>query len=262
MGLESHPVRAEMSPDGWILLWGAVDGVSSGLYGPGQAWLGPFHTEGPWRSLSSTSRLSGYRTFTSVLLFLPSVNLVVQRAVFSKTVILMASLGGKEIYMCSLLTDWLIDWAHICKAPSRSSFPHVMHMYTTADLESGQQCRSWDGLLSPTLPQLQEPSAPSSAPHAVCRSHSEPWSSLGLVWCSGLQCSLCPLYECSGGRGESCLSWVAEDMGQQTTWICLWNSVSCFRTLIATPDTFPCVILYLILAWRAWGGSYCNALCL
>lgn len=60
MGLESHPVRAEMSPDGWILLWGAVDEVSSGLCGSGQAWLDPFHTEGPWRSLSTTSRLSGY----------------------------------------------------------------------------------------------------------------------------------------------------------------------------------------------------------
>lgn len=121
MGLVSHPVKAEMSPDGWTLLWGAVDGVSSGLYGSSQAWLDPFHTEGPWRSLSITLGLLGYswaRTFTSVLLFLPSVKLVVQRAVFSETVILMAGL------------DWLIDWLHI---------------YT-------QQRESWDGLLSPTLP--------------------------------------------------------------------------------------------------------------
>lgn len=105
MGLVSHPVKAEMSPDGWTLLWGAVDGVSSGLYGSSQAWLDPFHTEGPWRSLSITLRLLGYswaRTFTSVLLFLPSVKLVVQRAVFSETVILMAGL------------DWLIDWLIDC----------------------------------------------------------------------------------------------------------------------------------------------------
>ena len=51
---------AEMSPDGWLPLWGAVDGVSSGLCGSGQAWLDPFHTEGPWLSLGTTSRLSGY----------------------------------------------------------------------------------------------------------------------------------------------------------------------------------------------------------
>lgn len=79
MGLESHPVRAEMSPDGWTLLWGAVDGVSSGLCGSDQAWLDSFNTEGPWRSLSTTrgSRVTARaRTFTLVLLFLLSLNLV------------------------------------------------------------------------------------------------------------------------------------------------------------------------------------------
>lgn len=45
------------------------------------------------------------RTFTSVLLFFPSVNLVVQRAVFSETLILMAGLGVGVVYMSSLLTD-------------------------------------------------------------------------------------------------------------------------------------------------------------
>lgn len=97
MGLVSHAVTAEMSPDGLALVWGAVDGVSSGLYGSGQAWLDHFHTEGPWSSLSITLRLSGYswlRTFTLVLLFLPSAKLVVQRVAFTETVILMASLGG------------------------------------------------------------------------------------------------------------------------------------------------------------------------
>lgn len=60
MGLESHPVRAGMSPDGWILLWGAADGVSTGLCGSDQVWLDRFHMEGPQHSPSTTLRLSSY----------------------------------------------------------------------------------------------------------------------------------------------------------------------------------------------------------
>lgn len=70
------------------------------------------------------------RTFTLVLLFLPSVNLVVQRAVFSETLILMAGPGGGVIYTSSLLTHWLIDWLHISKVLSWRSFPHVIQTHT------------------------------------------------------------------------------------------------------------------------------------
>lgn len=175
MGLVSHPVKAEMSPDGWTLLWGAVDGVSSGLYGSSQAWLDPFHTEGPWRSLSITLKLLGYswaRTFTSVLLFLPSVKLVVQRAVFSETVILMAGL------------DWLIDWL-------------------TAYLHTATWELRWFTVTnSATQPSLQEPSAPGSAPHADFRSHSDSHTEFICVWCDGLQHSLRPPYKCSSSRGK------------------------------------------------------------
>lgn len=50
------------------------------------------------------------RTFTE-LLFLPSVNRVEQRTVFSETVILMAGLegGGKQVDLHELITDRLID---------------------------------------------------------------------------------------------------------------------------------------------------------
>ena len=120
-----------------------------------------------------------------------------------------------------------------------------------------QACESWDALLSPALPPLQEPSAPSSAPHAVFRSHSESHTESIWVWCHRLQCSFyaCHLYECGSDRGKSGFSWVSEGAGQQTTWIRLRKCVSCFRTLIVPPDTFFCVILYLVLAWRVWGGG-------
>lgn len=203
---------------------------------------------------------AGARTFTSVLLFLPSVKLAVQRAVFSEAITLIAGLEGEVIYMSSLVTDWLIDWLHNYILSHRLS-PHLMHTHSRTSALT-QPCESWDALLSPALPPFQEPSAPSSAPHAVFRSHSESHAESVWVWCHRLQRSLCPLYECGSDRGKSGFSWVSEDVGRQTTWIRLRKCVSCFRTLIVPPDSFFCVILYLVLAWRAWGGLNYWALCL
>lgn len=83
----------------------------------------------PWGSRVT----AGARTFTD-LLFLPSVNRVVQRTVFSETVILMAGLEGegKQGDLHELITDRLIDWltAYLQSAFFLRSFPHVMHTHT------------------------------------------------------------------------------------------------------------------------------------
>ncbi len=174
--------------------------------------------------------------FTSALLFLPSINLLVQRTVFSEKLILMAGLWGKMIYMSSLLTNWLIDCLHIYKALFRSSFPYVMHTFR-------ELYESWDALLSATLPALQEPSAPSSAQRAVFRLHSELWLTPRLVPGSS------SVYVfCMNAAGKVAFHEQQSTGGQETTWICLRKSVSCFTTLIVSPDTFLCVILYLVLA--------------
>lgn len=162
------------------------------------------------------------------------------------------------------MTDRLIDWL---TKYLQSAFLEVIptcnaDTHPTPHLEQEQLYESCGALLSPALPSLQEPSAPPSTPHAVFRSYSELHVESIWIWSDGLQWSLCPLCECSSGREKRDFSWVTEDMEQQTTWICLRKSVSCFRALIVPPDTLLSVILYFALVWRAWGGSYCFALCL
>lgn len=153
------------------------------------------------------------------------------------------------IYISSLLADWLIDWLHIYKVLSQRLFPRVTNTYSST---SGVRAAVWE-LRWFTVTNSEGISAGALSP-LICstrRSHSDSHTDLIWVWCDGLQRGLRPLYECSSNRGKSGFSWVTEKMGQQTTWICLRKSVSCFRTIIVPPDTFLCVILYLVLGWKA-----------
>lgn len=156
--------------------------------------------------------------------------------------------------MKSLLADWLIDWLHIYKVLSWRSFPHVMQKHTRQHVWSKgstvraemlychqlrRHCRS-----PQHLRQLRTLSSDHIQSHTLNQSGSGA-TGFGAVYILHMNAAV--------AERKSGLSWVTEDMGQQTTWICLRKSVSCFRTLKVPPDTFLCVILYLVLAWRAWG---------
>lgn len=130
------------------------------------------------------------------------------------------------------LIDWLIDWLRI----------------------SMQQCEGWNALLSPALPALLETSAPGSAPHTDFRSHAESICVMALSAAYVLQLR-------QQRRGNSGFSWLTEGSGQRTTWICLRKCVSCFRTLIASPDTKSVLFYTLLWTGSLEGGSYCCDLC-
>lgn len=110
MGLKNHDVGADMRPDDWILLWGAVDGVSSGLCGSNQAWLHPFPTESPRRSLSTTLRLSGYSQGEDIHVSLVILTKHFSGCIRSKVqwnININGWCWGSDLH--ELITDWLTE---------------------------------------------------------------------------------------------------------------------------------------------------------